>query len=403
MKISWTDPVKYLIILFSAVSAVLFFWQSIQHIHYPNGNDLQSYVNASQLFLNGENPYTGTVRRYIYPLFMAVVIYPLTLFKTGYIQKSVMAGLWSILGYFAFFSTIFASWNLVYEKRQAWDWVRKNLFQLALIFLLLYTFLQVDFINGQVNLIVVGLTAGFFFMLQKDKSFPAALFLAAAASIKIAPGLCIVLALLTRRYRVVLYFIGLFILFVFILPYLINSWSFEYYRYFINEVAPIITGSDMQNGFENFSLISTISYLFGIHWHPVTKIVAVCLLAAGLTAPVILLARKVYNEADGFYRLACLAAVMAALPLTFPMSESHHLLVLLIPVLVIIAYWQEILKSGAGLLKDRLSLWFIVCLTVLHAGQGLKPTPLRLLALLGIYSGLLVLLKTRFRLTVKNN
>ncbi|MBN1213355.1 MAG: DUF2029 domain-containing protein [candidate division Zixibacteria bacterium] len=395
MKFTRTDFVKYLVILFSGISVALFFWQSIRNFHYPNGNDLQSYINASKLFFNGENPFTGTLRRYIYPLFLAVAIYPLTLFKTVYVQKTITAGLWSLLSYFAFFSTVFGCWNLIYDKRPFWYWFRQNLFPLALIIILIHPFMQMEFINGQVNLITVALMAGFYFMLQKNQRFPAALLLAAAASIKIAPGLCLILLLMTRQYRVFVYFFVLLLLFVFGLPYLINTQSIEYYRYFLNEVVPIITGNDIHNGFENFSIISTLSYLFDVHWHPLAKISAICMLAVGLTVPIIVIARKFYEGSNGFYRQTCLAAVISTLPLTFPMSESHHLLTLLIPIITIVAYWQKVLISGVGFLKDRLSFWFIICLAVLHTGQGLTPTPLRFFALVGIYIGLLILLKSK--------
>ncbi|MFZ5980186.1 MAG: glycosyltransferase family 87 protein [Candidatus Zixiibacteriota bacterium] len=396
MKSAAVKTLKYIIILFSAVSVVVFFWQSIRNHNYiPNGNDLTSYLTAGWMFFSGENPYAMTVRRYIYPLFLLIVTYPLAFLQSGYFQKAVTASLWSLLAYFAFFKTVFASWNFLYGYKSTVDWLKSHFFRLALLFFLLHTFLQSEFLNGQVNLVVMGLGAGYFFMLQKDRQFAAAALLAVAAAIKIAPGLCLVYALCTRQYKTVFYFVCLLLAMVLVLPLALNGQTLDYYGYFVKEVLPIISKTEAAAGFKSFSLLSTFSHLLHITWHPQIKVIVLVSLAAVLMLPVYLFCRKHLKSSDSFYRLSVFAAIVSALPLTFPMSEGHHLLVLTVPLLVIIAYFEKLLCSGASLKSDRMALWFAGCLVVLHIGQGLPVTPLRFLALAGIYLGLLALIKSK--------
>jgi hypothetical protein len=73
------------------------------------------------------------------------------------------------------------------------------------------------------------------------------------------------------------------------------------------------------------------------------------------------------------------------------MSESHHLLILTIPLIIIIQYWGKIIEEGVGFFRDKISLFFFISLVVLHIGQGLKQTPLRFLGLAGLYIGFILL------------
>ncbi len=384
--------VRFIILIFAIASVTLFFYQSIRNHNYVGGNDLTSYLKASHRFFNGENPYTAKARRYIYPLFLVVANYPFTFLQSGHLFKAVTAACWSLLSYFAFFQTIFASLRYLNGVRAGIVAIRQNLLFVSVLILLVHPFLQDEFLNGQVNLFVLGCTAGYFFMLQRRRLVWAALFLAVATSIKIAPGLCLLFVVFGHRYRTVIYFLLFVVLFTVVIPYSINNESLAYYKYFIAEVMPRITGSDFEGGFKSFSLISTVSYVWGIHWYPPLKVAAVGILALGLFTPVLLITRRTFDRADSFTKYATFAAVVSIIPLTFPMSESHHLLILTIPFLSIMAYWRKVSKTANGLWRDRLSIWFFASLAILHLGQGLKPTPLRLLGLMGIYVGMVMLL-----------
>jgi len=390
-----TNLVKYLkalTIAFSLISILLFFYQSIRNHNYIGGNDLTSYLNSSKWFFNFENPYTATVRRFIYPLFLIIVSYPLTFLQSDYIQKALTAAAWSAMAYLAFFKTIFTSWKYLEIGGESGTTAKDAVIKISLLVLLLHPFLQDEFLNGQVNLFVLGGIAGFFFMLEHKKQLAAALFLSIAVSLKIAPVICLLYALCMKQFRSIIYVALLVILFNLGIPLLINSQSLDYYTYFVTQVMPQITGSDFEGGFKSYSIVSTVSYLFGISWQPLLKITAIGLLTAALLLPAYLNFRRNSNTGDKIYRLLFFAVIISVIPLTFPMSETHHLLILTLPILLIIEYWRDQPGRMPNIFADRLSVWFIVSLATLHLGQVLKPTPLRLTGLLGIYFGLLILL-----------
>ncbi len=387
--------VKWLLIALSGLAVLLFFYQSVRNHNYVNGNDLTSYLNSARWFFQGENPYTAPVRRFIYPLFLLIVCYPLSLLQSGPVQKALAAGIWSLLAWTVFFKTVFASWNSLYGPRSAAAWLKENLFSLAFIVFLLHPFLQDEFLNGQVNLVMVGSLAGFYFALQKDRQFLAALFLSVAAAIKIGPGLCLLFVFVTGHYRVIFYFAGLMLLWVIGLPYLINDQSLAYYGYFIDTVVPHVAASDFEHGFKQYSLLSTVSYALDLHWPPIVKMGAVCAVALGLAAPIVILGRKIPADSAPRLRLTAFAALMPVVPLTFPMSEAHHLLILLLPLIVIIDYWRDRAFGLVAFLKDSYATTFLAALLLLHLGHAIKGAPFRFLGLIVLYAGMIALLRRR--------
>ncbi len=387
---------KQLIIIFSMASVILFFYQSIRNYNGFGGNDLSTYALVSGWFFEGDNPYILKARRYIYPLFLLIISYPLSLLQTGFIQKSIAAGAWSLISYASLFWTFSLSQRFSEYSHSIWEFLKKNLLTLSLLIVMLHPFLQDEFLNGQVNLIVLGDIAGFFVMGEKKRPFLAAMFLAAATAIKIGPGLLIVYILLIRQYRTLIYYIPLLFLFILGLPYLFNQNTLEYYNYYAQEVLPALSQAEHDRGFRSFSLISTVSHVFEIKWNYITKIAAVGLTSLLLFIPIFRIIPGNLKKTSGKYRLAALASIMSIIPLTFPMSEPHHLLILTIPFIMILSYWNDLLKSGGSFFRDKLSILFSLSVIGLHVGHGLKDMPIRLICLLGVYIGMLILLY-RFR------
>ncbi len=382
----------FVVIVAGAASLLLFYYQSIRNFFKFHEIDFTSYVRASDWFFDGQNPYQQVARRYIYPLFLLLVIHPLTWLQSSPLLKGVSIALWSLGSFLAFFLTLGVAWQRLYQLPSIRRALIDNYGAIAIIVVMLHPYLQDEFLNGQVNLYVLGATAGFFYALQRDRLFLAALFIAVAASIKISPGLCLLILLFTRQWRTALYAAVLVPLFTVGLPLLVNADSLTYYRYFVTEVMPHITGSDFEGGFRSFSIISTFSYLLHLTWYPPLKILAVCLLAVGLFIPVWRLAPRSFSGATFHHRFAVFAAIITIIPLTFPMSEAHHLLLLTLPFLAIVAYWRQVIASATGFWRDRLSLFFLACVIGLQIGHGLKDTPIRLLCLIGMYGGMLMML-----------
>jgi hypothetical protein len=384
---------KYFLITLATASIILFFYQSIRNHNYYGGNDLTTYLMVSRWFFEGDNPYILIARRYIYPLFLLIICYPLSFLQSNFTQKIIAATIWSLASYMALFLTLAASRKALYKFKSWWLALKNNLLPAALIIIMMHPFLQDEFLNGQVNLLVLGCIAAFFFFLEKNRQFRAALFLAAAASIKIAPGLCLVYALLTRQYRTVIYCIFLILIFNIGLPVLINPDSLEYYRYFSHNVMPKLAASEAAVGFKSFSLISTVSYIFNIHWSTIMNMLAMGILAIVLLIPIILFMPRKLRDVNFFYRFTVFGAIIAVLPLTFPMSEPHHLLLQTIPFLVILAYWRYVIQGSANFFRDKLSLLFLISVIGFQVGHGMKQTPIRFLSILAVYIGLVLLLR----------
>jgi len=384
---------RYLVIFTAMASLALFFYQCIRNINKFDTIDLTSYIRASDCFFNGGNPYVAESRRYIYPLFLLLIVWPFQLLMSGAALKGLSAAIWSLGLCLSFSFALTGCWKYLYGDRSHIEALKRHFLPLCLIVVMLHPSFQDEFLNGQVNLFVLGGTVAFFLLIDRNKMFWGALFLAAAASIKISPGLCLLLPLLMRQYRTVFYFFPLMALFTVVIPWLVNPHSLDYYRYFVSDVMPAITGSDFEGGFKSFSILSTLSYIFHIAWYPPLKIAVVCAIAAMLCAPIILYGRKKGTRENKWGRFVTFAAIVTVIPLTFPMSEAHHLLLLVVPYIAIVAHWQNVIESGKSLFHDSLALLFILCIVGLHIGHGLKDTPIRLFSLIGIYVGMILLLK----------
>lgn len=383
---------KYLILIFAFGSLVLFVFQTDRNYASAKGNDTTVYVESSGKFFSGENPYEISGRPYIYPLFLLILVYPLTLLQTGFILKLIAGTIWVGLIYYSLFMVLGSIWKKTYGYATIREALFRNYFQIALIVTLLHPFLQDEVLNGQVNIFVMALTMAYFWLLYKNRQLAAGLVIAAAASIKISPALGILMIFLTGQYRVILYFVLSLTVFNLVIPYFINSESINYYTYFVKEVVPFLIEKHQQFGFKNFSLISTLSYILDIRWNPLVKIAAVGLTALAFFVPVKLIAPNIGNSRPFLPAFISLAAIVVTIPISFPMSEVHHLTYQTIPLIIIMIYWQEILRLKIDYKGDALFILFIICLVMLHVGHAVKESPLRLIALLGIYAGLLMLL-----------
>ena len=383
----------WLILAFSAVSVVLFFYQSINNFYKFNEIDFTSYVRASQNFYNGNNPYLATPRRFSYPLFLAVILYPMTWLQSGQIMKGFSIGLWSLGAYVSFFAVIWAGWKKLEYDSGGTLLLKEGPLIAAVIVALLHPFLQSEFINGQINLYVMAAMAGYFFMLESDRQFAASLFLAIGASIKISPGICLLYVLFTQQYRTIGYFSALFLLFNFGLPLLVNHQSMDYYNYYGTVVLHDAAEHDFLAGWRSFSIISTLSYLFKIHWNPAMKMTVISGLAVLLALPVYFTACRHSSKLNSRIRITIFSGLIAIIPLSFPISEPHHLLILTVPFIVIVHYWYKTYRAGGNPFKDYLSLLFLAVVAGLQIGHGLKDVPLRLACLIALYIGLLQLVK----------
>ncbi|MEW5796929.1 MAG: glycosyltransferase family 87 protein [Candidatus Zixiibacteriota bacterium] len=201
------------VITVAAGSLLLFYYQSVRNYFKFAEIDFTSYLRASAWFFSAENPYQEVTRRYLYPLFLLVVVYPFTLLQQGPLGKSVSISVWSLGAVATFLATMAATWKHQFNLASKRSALRANLLPAALLVLMLHPFLQDEFLNSQANLYVLGCIAAYFFFLERDRQFWATLFLAAAASIKVAPALCLLYAVVSKQFRTPVYFVVLVVAF----------------------------------------------------------------------------------------------------------------------------------------------------------------------------------------------
>lgn len=134
------------------MSILLFFYQSIRNYFRFDEIDFTSYVRISQWFRHGQNPFQEVSRRYIYPFFTVILVYPMTFFKASSFLEGISIGLWSLGLYFCLFRTIGKSAGLMTGRDSAWKVLKTNILFTALIVIMLHPFQQDEFLNGQIYL-----------------------------------------------------------------------------------------------------------------------------------------------------------------------------------------------------------------------------------------------------------
>ncbi len=389
-----TRLVTIALILFAGCSLILFFYQSITVVNKLALIDLTGYIKASKRFFSDINPYLEGKRRFIYPLFLLIIVYPLQSLVTTPLGKSIAAAIWSCGAFTTFFLTVAASWKYLYGQTQIAS-LRYRIVQTAILVVMLHPFLQDEFLNGQTNLFVIGALCAFYLFSENQKELWAGFFLAIAAALKIAPAFCLAYVLFTKQWRTIGYFVFFFLLFTLGIPLLINAKTVSLYQYYINDVMPSLTALETLEGFRSFSLPSTAGHLFGFAWSSTTKVIASACTALLLWLPIWLRAKDRFTQASASYKFTCFSAIIATLPLAFPMSEAHHLLLLTMPFMAVIAYWEYLISMGKSPLNDKLTLLLLLSIFGLHVGHGLKEIPLRCISLIGVYVCMLELLKQK--------
>ncbi len=193
------------------------FYQTLRHaLGRGEGNDLSIFLYSSGLFFGGHNPY-GIYHGLLYPLFAPFLFAPLLPLPA-----------W--LAHTAWFC---ASIGTLYMGLNGWSRVRgvaPSATLLLLAALLLFTPLQSNLRNGQVNLLLLAGALGFVVALAKGKEWSAALFLGAIIATKLVPAIFIIMLAIDRRWGVILKTALIAALLLFVLPPLVvGGKAIDYY------------------------------------------------------------------------------------------------------------------------------------------------------------------------------
>ncbi len=365
--------------------------QVMRAAYDTGGYDLSGYLVAAQDMLHGQDPYTGhelphaiegleiTPHAFIYPLFAALLFLPLTLLP--YALTNV---LWFVISA----ASLLLIWRLLLGLLEglpkAAGLVPFALPALLLV-LVLFSPLQNNFVNGQINLMVVACCVLFLHYFVKNRPVLSAFWLATAIMIKLLPIMLVLFLLIRKQYRMIIY-TGAFAVLFLLLPGLVVGdklldFNLSYVHSFLSAK---LLGTEVDHARPLLSLqgvVACFSPALGLAGG--TKIISMLFALAAIIGVELATARM----ASPAREIWAFGAYLVGALLISPMPEKHHM-VLIIPPCALIGL--KLYGDPSWRSKTRLSLVaaFLVCFVVLPRFLHHSPAEFIALLLLLVLMGL---------------
>lgn len=309
---------RYLTLFLSLLILLIFFIQMFGKAYRKDGWDFSSYLLASKAFFDGTNPYaTGSVFPFIYPLFVCVILYPLA--SVPYWLANVV---WFFLSAFALWLSMLTVFRL-YDRSLSY----KDITALFFIpFIILVDVIQNNFLNGQINIIVLLLFILFFKYSLDSQRLVASLLLSAAISIKLTPAIFLLYLIIRRDFLSLVLTLAFSAVFIFALPYAIAGhktveWYSQYIQSFL--VHNIASHGEVSDEF-GYSITAIFSHLFPL----IPKLLS--FLLAGLISVLPIVWVHLTSQKDERTKQVVLLSLYSIMILLVsPMNETHHLINLL--------------------------------------------------------------------------
>lgn len=299
------------------VSVVILVLGALHKARRPHGNDFTAYLDAAEALLAGRNPYTmDTTFPYVYPLFLALVLAPLTA-----VPRDLATVVWFLL---SVASLLGAARIIVRLARDAGILPPGMPLAVPLVALwfLLFDPIQSDLLNGQVNfevLLLCALCLRFFF---RRVPLGSAGSLAAAIAVKVNPALLLGFLGVRRQWGVIVVCLALTAALV-LGPLVLVGQGWAPYGIYVQSFILARLGAEIPTHRNvRFSVNGALEMLLpgwgGTPWRRV----------AGGTLPLIglalveVLSRRRGPQGRGIW-VFCL--YLLTLPLVTPISEVHHL------------------------------------------------------------------------------
>jgi hypothetical protein len=250
---------------------------------------------------------------------------------------------------------------------------------LLLLILLILNILQNNFLNGQVNILVLFFSVLYFYFFSKGKLINASLFLSAAIAIKLVPLIFLLLAFRKEKLPVLFYTSIITLVFIFLLPLIFAGNNlFEYYQYYLSNFLLKSVSSSTGDHKMFYTLSGFLNYIFpsltGITWLKYISALIIVLLVLHIDY------RWVKNNFNvlGIHIFSLYAICIL---LISPMSETHHL-VFILPGLSLILYEIIIRKRFKEL---YLLITFILFVILLWIGEVTRSVPFHFTALIVLF------------------
>lgn len=322
-------------ILAGLITAInlLFLYQTFRKAYRSIGFDFTSYLLSSEAFLAGNNPYqTETVFPFIYPLFLCVALIPLAL-----LPYWLSVFIWFSANLIALFYT---AKRLLGAYRPAISG-KTFILLFCFSFLVLFGIISNNFLNGQINILILFLCTFFIWHYLHGKKAVAGWFLAAAIVIKLTPAILLAYLFFKKEFKMIGLLLLQCLVLALVLPLLIaGSQVFELYEYYFQTfIVSKLSAETREIGTNSFALMPRLQMLFP----QLPGLVSFCLSAVFVLAPVAYMQlfqkkkpQKVYS-----YELLVFALYMLGMLFLSPMSEKHHLIYTFPAVLVILVRIAE--------------------------------------------------------------
>ncbi len=232
------DSEKWAVAFIGLVFSI-FFIQTIQMgVLRENGNDLNVFMRAADIFFKGGDPYLssnylteGMV--YYYPLF-CTFIFELLNFIPTWAAHSV----WYLINVALLVLSVLIVRTYIEDKNI-------DIVVFALTLLILLDPLQSNFLNGQINIMILACSLLFMASITRNRTVLAALFLAIGVSLKLSPALFMVYLVVEKKWRIVLLSAAFILVLNLFLPFLVaGSKSFVYLARYPQLIMHKINGSE---------------------------------------------------------------------------------------------------------------------------------------------------------------
>ncbi|CAM3683186.1 glycosyltransferase family 87 protein [Elizabethkingia occulta] len=305
-----------LLLGFLIISVLLLIQTYNRALRIPDGNDFTLYLNASRNFFELKNPYIiESEFDFLYPQTLCILLYPLTI-----INYKVAILIWYLSGIIAFY----ISFNECFKMTGRSGEINKySLFFIS--FLALFGIVQDNFLNGQVNFIVLCFCVLFFKYLRKSQYILSALFLALAISIKVTPLIFLGFLFFYKEIKITVLTVLFSAVLMVGIPVLLTNLDFvlsNYKHYLDIFILHRTTNFSESNLHSGYSLTMFLSKYFGKY----------ALIVSTALSLVYLFIKQLREKV---LSPLVFAGYLLCILLISPMSEQHHL-IFIFPLLLLL-------------------------------------------------------------------
>lgn len=300
------------------VSLVALVLGVLHKAHRVHGNDFTMYLDAAEALIAGQNPYAiGGTLPYMYPLFLAMVLGPLT---------SVPRDVATIVWFLVSVASLLGAVRVTVGLARAAGVIRPDvplIVPLVALWFLLFDPIQNNLLNGQVNFQILLLCILCLRAFLGRRTVGSAVSLAAAIAVKLTPALLLGFLGIRRRWAAIVLCLGLSAVFVLAPVVFPGAQGGQAYRTYLHSVLlPRLHSEYPAHRGVRFSVNGVLGALVP-GWDQALwrRAVGASLPLLGLAVVEIMSRRR--RPAGQEIWIFCL--YLLAQPLVTPLSEVHHL------------------------------------------------------------------------------